>query len=116
MKRKCYKCHEEKELSEFFRQNRICNECKIEMHKCEPRLQPIVIKKVGRKATKMDVKSKDRRVINKNKKTEKYESVRRTNNVRIKLDAEDKYGRTKKDVRPGWDKILLGIKQKIANG
>lgn len=115
MKRKCYKCHEEKEVTEFFRLNRICNTCKIEMHKTFTGMQPMVIKKSGRKVTKMDAKSNDQRIRNKNAKSEIYDAAKRVNNVRIKLDSEDVFGRTKKDVRPGWDKMLIGIKQTIKN-
>jgi hypothetical protein len=57
----------------------------------------MVIKKRG-PVNKMDIKHSNIRVKTANKRHEKLEGVRRVNNVRITLDAEDKYGRTKKDV------------------
>ena len=112
MKRKCYKCKQEKELSDFFRLNKICNECKLEMNKPKTMAFDMPIKQRN-PVKKMDLKHSIVRVKTANKRHEKLDCARRVNNVRITLDSEDKYGRTKKDVRPGWDKILEKIKQKI---
>jgi hypothetical protein len=67
------------------------------MHKPTQHLPSLVVK-TRKPAKKMDLKHSNTRIKTANKRHEKLDSARRVNNVRITLDAEDKYGRTKKDV------------------
>lgn len=103
----CIKCNRSKLLTEFDPKKQHCQQCKEEA--AEQKKNRVKKERTRKAVVKIEKIIKPPKPIK--PKTAKQERP----SVKVILPIEDVYGRTKKDVRPGWDnKIMEGIRLSVA--